>query len=316
MAQPTSSQVHADAMLTNISVAYAQSADAFIANSVFPSLPVAHQSDKYYIYTKNDWFRDEAQIRPPATPSAGSGYGLSTATYSCDVFALHKDIDDQTIANADVALNMEADAARFVAQRMLIRHEIEWAASFFGTSIWGTDSTPANLWDNYATSKPLVDVQTGKETVLGNTGFEPNTLVLGYNVYSDLLNHPEIVDRIKYSSADAVTQQIMARYFGVDRLFVARGVKATNLEGETAAYSFVHGKHALLCYVPPAPGLLTPSAGYTFVWQGVSDGLGMNIGTTRFYLPEIRSWRIESQMAWDSKVVASDLGYFFASVVS
>lgn len=315
MAQPTSGAVHTDAMLTNISVAYMQSADSFIANQVFPSLPVTHQSDKYYIYTKNDWFRDEAQIRPPATESAGSGYGLSTASYSCDVFALHKDIDDQTIANADAPLNMEADAARFVAQRMLTRHEIEWVASFFGSSIWGTDSTPGALWDNYATSKPLVDVQAGKETVLKNTGFEPNTMVLGYEVYSDLLNHPEIVDRIKYSSAEAVTQAIMARYFGVSRLFVARAVKATNLEGETAAYGFTHGKHALLCYVPPSPGLLTPSAGYTFVWQGVSDGLGMNIGTTRFYIPEIRSWRVESQMAWDSKVVASDLGYFFASVV-
>lgn len=306
-------------MLTNVSVAYMQSADAYIANSVFPSVPVTHQSDKYYIYTKNDWFRDEAQIRPPSTPSAGSGYNLSTATYNCDVFALHKDIDDQTLANADVALNSEADAARFVASRMLIRHEIEWATSFFGTGIWGTDVTGGTnftAWDNYATSKPLVDVQTGKKTVLSNTGFAPNTLVLGYDVYSALLNHPEIVDRIKYSSGDAVTQAIMARFFGVSRLFVAQAVKATNLEGETAAYSFVHGKHALLCYVPPAPGLLTPSAGYTFVWQGVSDGMGMNVGTTRFYIPEIRSWRIESQMAWDSKVVATDLGYLLASAVA
>lgn len=319
MAQPTVSMVHIDYALSNISLAYIQSADAFIANRVFPMVPVPNQTNKYYVYTKNDWFRDEAQIRPPGTESAGSGYNLTTDNYSCDVYALHKDIDDQTLKNADAAINLEREAAMFVVQRMLVKREIEWAASFFGTSIWGTDVTGGTnfaQWDNYATSKPLVDVQAGKTTVLSTTGFEPNTLVLGYQVYAALLNHPEIVDRIKYTSSDAITQQILARYFGVDNLFVAKAVKATNVEGETAAYGFTHGKHALLCYVPSAPGLLTPSAGYTFAWSGVSDGAGLEVGTVRFYEQKTRSWRIESQMAWDSKKVAGDLGYFFASAVS
>lgn len=316
MAQPTLSTVHVDTALTNISVAYVQSADAYIANRVFPAIPVQHKSDKYFTYTKNDWFRDEAEVRPPATESVGSGWNLSTATYLCDVYALHKDLDDQTLANADGALNLEADAARFVAQRMLLRHEIEWVSTFFGATIWGTDATPANLWSDYALSTPLADVETAKRTVLVNTGYRPNTGVMGYDVFIQLLNHPDIVERIKYTDSRAVTLDIMARYFGLDRLFVAEAVKATNIEGETAAMSFTHGKHMLVCYVPPSPGLLVPSAGYTFTWTGVSDGAGMNIGTTRFYMPEIRATRIESQMAWDSKVVATDLGYFLESVVS
>ena len=40
MPQPTSSDVHVDAILTNISVAYIQQQGAFIANRVFPSVPV------------------------------------------------------------------------------------------------------------------------------------------------------------------------------------------------------------------------------------------------------------------------------------
>lgn len=316
MAQPTGAAVHADRPLSNISVAYIQGADIFIANKVFPEVPVTNKSDSYYTYDKNDWFRDEAQVRPPSTESAGSGYNLSTAAYSCDVFALHKDISDQDLQNADAPLNLESDAARFVAQRMLLKHEIEWSASFFNTGIWANDVTPANLWSTYATSDPLADVETAKRTVLLSTGFKPNTGVMGYDVFIQLLNHPDIVDRIKYTTSDAVTLQIMARYFGLDRLFVAEAVRATNIEGETAAMSFVQGKHMLVCYVPPSPGILVPSAGYTFVWQGVSDGMALNIGTVRFYIDAIRSWRIESQMAWDSKVVAADLGYLLASVVA
>lgn len=316
MAQPTGAILNIDRPLTNISLAYIQSADAFIADKIFPTVPVEARSDLYYTYTKNDWFRDEAQIRPPGTESAGSGYNLATANYNCDVFAIHKDVNDQDLQNALAPLNLEAEAARFVAQRMMLRREIEWSAAFFTTGIWGTDNTPGVLWSTYATSTPLADVETAKRTVLLNTGFMPNVGVMGYDVWIQLLNHPQIVDRIKYTTSDAVTLQILARYFGLDRLYVAQGVKATNVEGGTAAMAFVQGKHFLVCYVPPAPGLLTPSAGYTFAWTGVSDGAGMSVGTTRFYMPEKRSWRIESQMAWDSKVVASDLGYLLASVVA
>src|SRR5579862_8488315 len=95
MPQPTIGQVHVNAPLTNISVAYIQSQTAFVASQVFPLVPVDKQSNVFYTYTKNDWFRDEAAVRAPATESAGSGYGLSTSTYNCTVWAMHKDIPDQ-----------------------------------------------------------------------------------------------------------------------------------------------------------------------------------------------------------------------------
>jgi hypothetical protein len=90
--QPTQSQVHVDRPLTNASTAYMQSNDKFIATRVAPIVPVEKQTDKITVYNKNDFLRDEAQKRADGTESAGSGYGLNTTGYSCDVFALHKDI--------------------------------------------------------------------------------------------------------------------------------------------------------------------------------------------------------------------------------
>lgn len=317
MPQPTASDVHVDRPLTNVSLAYIQQASDFIATQFAPIIPVDRKTDTYYTYTKNDWFRDEAQLRADGVPSAGSGYGLSTAQYSCDVFAFHKDIGPQAMANADPAINLEREAAMLVTQRMLIRQERQWATDCFAASIWGTDSTPSNLWSDYAASDPIGDVETGKRTVLVNTGFLPNTLVLGYDVFIKLKNHPDIIDRIKYTSAETVTLDVLARYFEVDRVMVAKAVYASNNEGETAAYSFVHGKHALLAYVAPNPGLMTPSAAYTFVWRGVSMGLGANVAITREVIPNTRgAIRVEGEAAWDNKIVATDLGYFFQSVVS
>jgi len=319
MGQPTQGSVHVDVPLTNISTAYMQSQDAFIATKVFPIVPVSKQTDKYYTYTKNDWFRDEAQQRADATESAGSGYGLSTATYSCDVYAMHKDIGYQTRANADSQINLDRDATQFVTQRLLLRQEIQWVTDCFATSIWATDATPSNLWSDYTASDPIEDVETGKETILSTTGQMANTLVLGYQVYRKLKNHPDIIDRIKYTqgvTGRTVTPELLAAMFDVDRVLVARAIKATNVEGETAAYSFTHGKHALLLHVATSPGLLTPSAGYTFTWQGVSSGLGANVGITRMDMPTKKSERIEGEVAWDNKIVGTDLGYFFNGAVA
>jgi hypothetical protein len=162
MPQPTSTQVHVDAILTNISVAYFQQQQNFIASRVFPIVPVAKQSDKFFKYTKNDWFRDEAQRRADATESAGGGYNLTTDSYQADVYAFHKDVGDQTRANADAPINVDREATEFVTSRIALKMETQFVSNFFTTGIWGTDSTPTNLWSDYTSSDPIGDVETGK----------------------------------------------------------------------------------------------------------------------------------------------------------
>lgn len=316
MPQPTSSQVHVDAILTNISVAYMQQQANFVASRVFPIVPVSKQSDKFFTYTKNDWFRDEAQRRADATESAGGGYGLSTDSYQCDVFAFHKDIGDQTRANADAPIQVDREAAEFVTSRLMLKMETQFVSTFFQSGVWGTDDTPSNLWSDYTSSDPLNDVEDAKRQILSTTGFEPNTLLLGYDVFKTLKNHPDLVDRIKYTSSQVITEGLMASLFDVPRVMVAKAVKATNNEGGTAAYNFTHGKNALLCYSAPSAGLLQPSAGYVMSWTGVSQGLGQTVGTSRIRMEQFKADRIESEISFDMKVIGADLGYFFSAVVA
>ena len=325
MPQPTSNQVHIDAILTNISVAYLQRAESFIADKVFPVVPVDKQSDKYFVYTKNDWLRDEAQRRGPSTESAGGGYNLTTETYSADVFAFHKDISDQIRANADAPINLDREAVEFVTHRLLLRREIQFVTDFLTTGVWSKDitgvaSSPSTnqviQWSDYANSDPIDNIEAGKAEVLENTGYLPNTLVLGYNVFRELKNHPDLVDRIKYTSSQTITADMMARMFEVDRVLVSQSVKATNNEGATGAYDFTMGNTALLAYVPSSPGLLTPAAGYHFSWTGVSGGLGATIGVSSFRMESLKSTRVEAELAFDNKIVGQDLGYFFTSIVA
>lgn len=325
MPQPTQSAVHVDAVLSNISVAYIPKQEYYIANRAFPTVPVDHQTDKYWKYRKEDWFRDEAKRRADASESSGSGYNLGTDSYSCDVFSHHKDIGDKTRANADKGLNLDEDATRFVTTRLLLRQELQFVTDAFTTGVWGTDVTGAaagngtttrTYWNDYSNSDPIEDVEDAKEAILKNTGYMPNVLVIGYQVWRKLKNHPLFVDRIKYTSSEAITKAIIARYFEIDEILVAQSIYVTSKENAaTPTFAFTFGKSALLMYRTPNPGMLEPSAGYTFVWSGVSGNLGLPVGISSFRMEQLKAERIEGESAWDNKIVATDLGYFFSGIV-
>lgn len=313
--QPGRGDVHVDAALTNISVAFMQDATHFIADQVFPSIPVTHRSDEYFTYDRDDTRRNEVKPRAPGSESAGGGFNMGTDNYSCDVFAFHKDVADQTRANADPAVDVDEDATRFVTSQFMIQREVQWSSEFFTTGIWTTDITPGDLWDS-GTSDPEADIDVGKTTILLATGYEPNTLVVSWQVHQALKKHPLIVDRYKHVSSESITPQMIAAFLEIDRYIISKATYNTAAEGATAANAFVAGKHALLCYVAPSPGLLTPSAGYTFVWSGFTGASDVGARIKNFRLERNASDRIEGEFAYDNKVVAADMGYFFNGAVS
>lgn len=316
MPAPSLSQVHVNRPLTNISVAFMQNPNNFVWDKVFPMIPVDKKSDVYFTYPLEQWYADDAQKRRAGTESAGSGYPMSTDSYSCEKYSFHKDIDDDTRNNADSPIDLDRDATEFITQTLMQRQENQWVTDFFTTSVWGTDLTPTNLWSDFTTSDPVDDIDTGKETILKNTGFEANTLVLGYRVYRKLMRHPDFRDQIKYTTPDNVNAALLAKILDIPRVVIAKSVKRTSLEGETSAFDFIHGKHALLLHVAPKPGILTPSAGYSFAWRGVSGGMGTNISMKRFRIERLEVDRVEGSTAFANKVVSSALGYFFNGAVA
>jgi hypothetical protein len=322
MSNPTLNAVHVNTPLTNMSVAFAQKADLFVAHKVFPIVPVSKQSDLYYTYDKDDFRRSDAQVRAPGTESAGSGYRLdSTGNYYCAVNAIHKDVADQVRANADAVLNMDRDATEYITQQLLLKRERDWASAFFQTTTGWTGSTtagnitPGTKWD-VGTSTPVADIQAQINSVLQKTGYMPNTLVLGSQAYSTLINSDDVVDRIKYTQRGVLGPDLLGSVLGVPRVFVCHAGQNTANEGATAVNSFImNTDDALLCYAAPAPSLMSASAGYTFTWSGylgAQDGMRIS----RFRMDALRADRIEGELAYDQKLISLDLGCYFTNVTT
>lgn len=322
MPNPTPRDVHIDVALTNISVAYTQDASNFIADKVFPIVPVQKQSDKFWTYEKGMFFRDEARKRAPGTESAGSGYKLGSGTYFCEKWSLHKDVDDDTVANQDSSIDCYRDAAAFVMENLLIRRERLFAAEYLTTGLWGTDvvgGTNFAKWDDEATSDPAEDIKVARIKILLNTGRLPNCLTVDIYTHEALKKHPLIQAKFFGPAGQQgnVTNAMLAAYFEVDKYLVSKAVYTASDETvATPTMAFIAPKCALLSYAPASASIMAPSAGYIFGWAGLTGLNSLGIRTKRFRMEKLESERIENTMSFDMKLVAADCGYFFSQTVS
>lgn len=313
--QPTRSDVHVNKPLTMLSIAYIQRAEDFIASKVFPNVPVEKQSDRYFSYLKSFWFKTQSQRRAPGTESAGSGFAIdNTPNYFADVWAVHKDVDDQVRTNADTPLSMDRDATLFVTQQQLLRKEIFWTSKYMSTGIWtgdpSGDFTPSALWDT-ANGLPITDIDSEKRKIKSQTGYLPNTFVAADDVFFAIKNNPSVLDRIKYTQMGVVTEQLLAALLQLKNFLVSQAVQDTAAEGQTDVFGFLTSNSGLLVYANPTPSILMPSGGYTFSWKGLF-GAGADGGRiSSFRMEHLKSDRIEGEMAWDQKLVGADLGVFF-----
>lgn len=327
--QPTPGDAHVNQPLTNLSVAHVQAETGFIADKVFPTVPVSKKSDVYYSYDRGYFNRDEMKQRAPGTEAAGSGYSVdATNSYTCLRYGFKHDIPDELRTNADSPLQLDKEAMVLVTQKALIKREKLWVSKFFTTGKWGTDlagvaAAPGAgqfLQFNDAASTPIELVRARKTAMLEDTGVLANTLVLGQRVWDAIVDHPDFVDRIKYGQTPGgpaiISMQAVAALFEVERILVMRAIENTAAEGAANAHSFIGGKHMLLCYAAPSPGLMTPSAGYTFSWTGFLGASGIGHRIRKYRVETLESDRVEVDMYLDQKVISSALGCFFSAAVA
>lgn len=341
---PSPGDVHVNRPLTNLLVGYMQDETNYVADRVFPNVPVSKQSDAYWEYDRADWNRDDMKDRAPGTESAGSAYGLETKVYYAKVKALHKDVPDQLLDNADSPLNLERDATLFVTRKALLHREVAFVARYF------TDSAPGAIWTfvvdgvasgatapgsfdptndsnnkvlhwNDAASTPIEDMRRGMTFVQQRTGFRPNKLTLGRPVWDVLQDHPDIVARIDSGQTPngpaKASKENLATLLELDEVLVMEAIYNTaQNDGAAVNHQFIGGKHALLTYSPAQAGIMLPSAGYTFSWTGRFGNTDRGVRVKRFRIERLEVTRVEAQQAFDQKIIAPDLGYFFNGIVA
>ena len=304
---PLESDVHVDAVLSGVSVKYSN--EELIADQVMPVVNVKKESDKYFVYTR-DWRLPQSK-RGLGAEANEVEWNVGTDTYSCEEYALKDLIPDRVRANQDNPLNIDVDTTEDLTELIQVGREKRVADIAFVAGTYGTQTSAlagANQWDDYAGSDPIGDVRSAKATVHAASGKTPNTMIIGYQAHLKLLDHPDILERIKYTQRGVVTNDILAALFEVDKYIVGKALYDSSQEGGDESLGYIWGKSVALIYAQPSPGIKKVSFGYQFQSRGF----------------RVKKWRVEGRDGdfveageiRDEKIVAATCGYLYTTVVS
>lgn len=265
---PTVQNVYQDPLLTDLSLRYSN--DNLIADKIFPSLPVKKRTGVYFKYDKSN-LKAAKTARTGLSRANRADYATSKVNYgplterSLEI-GIEKDVLDQY----QDPLEPRSDAANAVTEMVLLEREVDLAADLFSTAKITQNVTLSGTsqWSDYANSSPFTDFQTAISTILKNGIVRPNTLVLGQEVWDKLKNHPDLLERIKYTQVATLTEDLLASLIGVKQVVIGTAVQNTAADGQTDSVSYVWGKSAILMYVTDAPALRSVTLGYHFTLDG------------------------------------------------
>lgn len=313
--------LHIDRYLTNFSEMFVQEQSNFISNVAATNIPVLKESDKFVKYPRGYFWRDDVRVRPLGGRPVQSSYKVESDNYNAEEWALEAVIDDRLRANADDPINLEQNATELLTQKQMIRSDRLWAAAFFTTGVWTNDYVGGADFTQFSdpNSDPIRDIEEKSKLMMMTTARRPNTLIVGANVDTELKNHPDVLDRIKYTQRGVVTDELLAALFNVGSYRTAASIYETAAEGATSDIEWVGNPDAmLLCYIAPTGGLNTPTAIARFSWTGLIPGATNQFGGVieRGRDDRAKSDWFQSRTAFALKKVSADLGIFFSGAVS
>jgi hypothetical protein len=256
-----------DPILSNLSIGYQN--DQYIADAVLPTITVKNQTGKHWIYDRGR-FRNTNSKRGQGAPSNEITLNLTTGLpYFAEDHALKQFVADEDVDNAMDSSAPFTDATENVTERLFIAREIEAASILTSTAVLTQNTTLSGTsqFSDYSNSDPFAAIETGMATVHAAIYQQPNTLIMGKQVWDKLKHHPDFLERVKYTQKGVISTDLLASLIGVDRIIIGAAGKNTTAEGQTDSMSYIWGKDVILAYINPRIGQKSITLGLTYRWK-------------------------------------------------
>jgi hypothetical protein len=315
--------VHINQVLTSMSIGYHPT--GFVAEQMFPVVPVAHESDYYQVWDKGQAFRvtrsdGKGSLRADGAPSMMVDFGATPDIYKAEAYAYKTRITDRQRQNQDSVLQLEVSKVRRTQDDVLIDQELRVANILTATGTYTNSNTTTlsgtSQWNNasfssQAGSQSVIEQQfdNAREAIRKNTGgLDANIAVIPMAVWRVMARDTGIRDQIKYTHNDILSDGTLPPTLWGLKLVVPRSMYATSGEGEAPSLIDCWGKNVVIAYVDPNPGLDGLTLGATFrarPWQ-VKQWREENLEST-FYEPSI----VQAE-----KLIAQDCGYLINACIA
>lgn len=256
-----------DPILTTYVQGYKQ--QNLVGDNLFPVVPVDASGGKILEFGKED-FKIYAAGRTPGSKTKRIEVGYLGKPYALGNDALEALVPREWLRDAQAVpgIDLAQVAIKKVMNSITLGREVDQAALATNAANYDANHkltlAGASKW-SAATGNPKADLDAAREAIRTTTGQYPNTLVLSAVGFNALRNNPAITQRFQYTSAQSITEAMLAALLDIPEIYVGRAVGSS----DAGVFSDVWGNNAILAYVPEAPThIAEPSYGYTYQLRG------------------------------------------------
>lgn len=320
MPTPISGQTIRTKELDGVAVRYKNEQEEYIIGDICPDVkedmegkPIPRKGE-YPEFTRDAWFRDNAEQIGQGKASPVSGFNIKWNNYKTKLYGHTTVFYDDDVGVASKNLKLTEKGFEFSEQKCLLHQEVDGAALMFNESNWGsyqTGGTDIPKWSDYAESNPIKNIRGGGVQIKGGCAKKPTDLVLGFEAYLWLLDHPDILARMKVTDDKIMNMARLASIMDLKRVHVGEAVLNTAPDKgpstESWSSSFIWGRHALLMYKSDTPSQGEISAAYALTSQEEE---------TQIIRDDVhRASGFEVTYMKDQQIICKYCGHYFKDIV-
>jgi hypothetical protein len=312
-----------DKVLTRVAYGFRQL--GFVGDLIFPLAPVSKRKGKILTFGREEFFLHEMGRMPGAQiRQVSSEYGSSD--YELKQDAIAEKVPFELIEEAsDLPINLTTRATTMVMRRLALRLEVDRMALAGNIASYPVTNRQilagVSQWSD-PTSNPELAIDTAVEVILDGCGMAPNVGIASLKAFNALKRHPLVRDKYKYTNANSITKEMVAKAFNLSRLEISAAKYALPSTPNTLVpvfnNSFWMGYIAgetdspIDCNPMPSPNssIDSPSFGYTYQLENYP-----NIAQP-WYDRTCQSWIIDGIAERKPVIAFSTAGFLFSNVAA
>ena len=237
--------------------------NSFIAENLFPIIDSEKEKIDIFQFNKEAFqlYDTERAIRANSNVISPKGFSKHTATLAEHDLAYPIDYREEDEAEK---VKLQLHATNVVTEGLKLKLEKQCADLAQDPKNYATENKIALSGTSQFTndaSDPLKVVNAGKDAVCGKIGKDPNTLVMGQEVWQALKQNTSLKNLIASSSNKIITLDLLKEFFEIENIVVGRSIYADANNN----FARVWGNNIILAYVPKLTSRTEyePSFGYT-----------------------------------------------------
>ena len=230
-------------------VARGYSNNAFIAESLFPTIESELEKIDIFEFNKEAFqmYDTERAIRANSNVISPKGFTKHTTTLTEHDLAYPVDYREEEEAAKKVKLQVHA--TNVVTQGLKLKHEKQCADLVQNLDSYSSDNkiilSGTSQFSN-DTSDPVGVIDDAKDAISDKIGQDPNTMVIGQDVWKKLKRHTQLRTMISDNQNKIVTLNLLKEFFEIENIVIGKSI----FEGVDKKFTRVWGNNIVLAYVP------------------------------------------------------------------